>query len=243
MTSTIALIERLNARTASERMYGFDDNADVLDDAATELTTLLQRVEKAEAERDNLGSSLRECSRYRGLAEEQAEIAEVKLREETRIVDRVWSALGISTYEQAGGKEISEIVADWKERCEKAETAPQLKLTEGTYVPLESLIHAQHQVKELTRQRDEALKALGEYKRACDAEAALERIEAVTVASGSYYCRYIRQMEKTECLGWEAKVNTGVFGKAEFDAHAEGNRLLGWHQALVAVRRAANFHR
>lgn len=66
----------------------------------------------------------------------------------------------------------------------------------------------------------------------------LERVQAVTVQSGSYYCRYIRQMEQTECLGSEAKIKTGVFGKKELDAHSEAHRLLGWHQALVAVRRA-----
>ena len=87
------------------------------------VSSLISRIVATENERDNLGSSLRECSRYRGLAEEQAEIAEVKLREETRIVDRIWGALGISTYEQAGGKEISEIVADWKARAERAEAA------------------------------------------------------------------------------------------------------------------------
>ncbi|UGY11150.1 hypothetical protein [Phyllobacterium pellucidum] len=42
----------------------------------------------------------------------RAEAAEAKYREEYAIVDRVWKALGIESYEQAGGKEISELVAD-----------------------------------------------------------------------------------------------------------------------------------
>lgn len=67
---------------------------------------------------------------------------------------------------------------------------------------------------------------------------ALAKIDAVTVHSGSYYCRYISKMESTECLGWEAKARTGVFGINEFNAHAEANRLLGYHQALSDLRRA-----
>lgn len=42
-------------------------------------------------------------------------------RDEIAIVDRIWRVLGIATYEQAGGREISEIVAGWKARAEAAE--------------------------------------------------------------------------------------------------------------------------
>lgn len=52
-------------------------------------------------------------------------------------VSRIWKALGISTYEQAGGKEISEIVADWKARAVKAETALSLRPAETRVKPLE----------------------------------------------------------------------------------------------------------
>lgn len=44
-----------------------------------------------------------------------------RLAEETAIVDRVWAALGVSTYADAGGKEISELVREWRERAEAAE--------------------------------------------------------------------------------------------------------------------------
>lgn len=64
----------------------------IVDPACTALSAklLASRCRKAEKERDSLAE---------------------KLREETAIVDRVWKALGISTYEQAKGKAIDEIVA------------------------------------------------------------------------------------------------------------------------------------
>ena len=48
---------------------------------------------------------------------------------EEAIVDRVWKALGISTYEEADGKAIDEIVADWKTRALAAESSVS-RLTE-----------------------------------------------------------------------------------------------------------------
>lgn|GEM_PF-6552907 len=44
-----------------------------------------------------------------------------RLEEGTNIVDRVWKALGISTYEGAGGKSIDEIVADQRAHLAAAE--------------------------------------------------------------------------------------------------------------------------
>jgi hypothetical protein len=44
---------------------------------------------------------------------------ESKLGEETAIVSRVWIALGITTMEQAKGKEISEIVRDLVEQVKE----------------------------------------------------------------------------------------------------------------------------
>lgn len=54
--------------------------------------------------------------------EAKAEIARLQAayREEWRIVDRVWKALGITSYEQARGKEISELVAELREERDRA---------------------------------------------------------------------------------------------------------------------------
>ena len=51
--------------------------------------------------------------------------AEARVREETAIVDRVWRALGISTYEEAKGKAIDELVADLQEQLREAEARLQ----------------------------------------------------------------------------------------------------------------------
>lgn len=60
-----------------------------------------------------------------------------------------------------------------------------------------------------------------------------ELIEQITGESGSAYCQSLRQFEKTECLGWEAKVKSGKFGKEEHDAHRKANELMGRHQGLA----------
>ncbi len=62
------------------------------------------KLEAAERERDDALASL--------------ETAESRYRNEHAIVDRVWKALGVTTYEEAGGKEISQLVAEWKARAE-----------------------------------------------------------------------------------------------------------------------------
>ena len=46
------------------------------------------------------------------------------------------------------------------------------------------------------------------------------------------YCEMIEQARKTECLGWEAKVKAGEFGRAELEAHGRCGELLGRHRAL-----------
>jgi hypothetical protein len=58
----------------------------------------------------------------------RAEAAEAKYREEHAIVDRVWKALGITSYEQTGGKEISELVtAAIRERDEALARVKELE--------------------------------------------------------------------------------------------------------------------
>lgn len=52
---------------------------------------------------------------------DEIERLQARYAEEYAIVDRVWKALAIETYEQAGGKEISQIVADTVARDQRRE--------------------------------------------------------------------------------------------------------------------------
>lgn len=51
---------------------------------------------------------------------ESTRAANRKFDEERRIVDRIWAVLGITTLEDAGGKAIHELIAEWKQRAEAA---------------------------------------------------------------------------------------------------------------------------
>lgn len=53
------------------------------------------------------------------------EAAEARADTERAIVDRVWKALGIATYEQAGGKAIDEHVADLRDEVERFREAAE----------------------------------------------------------------------------------------------------------------------
>jgi hypothetical protein len=69
-------------------------------------------------------AQLSEVITERDSLREQVDSLKGRYDEEFKIVERVWSALGISTYEQAGGKAIHEIVANLKaERDEQYEHA------------------------------------------------------------------------------------------------------------------------
>ncbi len=46
------------------------------------------------------------------------------------------------------------------------------------------------------------------------------------------YCDYIELCRRNECLGWEAKVEKGIFGAAELQAHKDAAEKLGRHRAL-----------
>lgn len=147
MTSTIAVIERLKEQSRSVDMFR-DQIRAICADAATELTTLLKRCDYWEKQYNEARALAWKTADERDALLERCEKAEAELRDEIKIVDRVWSALCISTYEQAGGKEISEIVADWKERAETAEA----------------------EVKELTAERDAlkvSLKIYGAHANEC----------------------------------------------------------------------------
>lgn len=66
---------------------------------------------------------------------------EAQLKEETAIVDRVWKALGISTYEQAGGKSIEEHVSALQARL-----AQQEQLIKKFEAALEGIVNHPHNV-------------------------------------------------------------------------------------------------
>ena len=46
------------------------------------------------------------------------------------------------------------------------------------------------------------------------------------------YCDYIGICRRDECLGWEIKVEKGLFGAAELKAHTDAAEKLGRHRAL-----------
>jgi len=62
-----------------------------------------------------------------------------------------------------------------------------------------------------------------------DIEKALAEIRRISNGS---YCASLDKFSSTPCLGWEAKVRAGEFGKQEHEAHAEANRLMGRHQGM-----------
>lgn len=57
----------------------------------------------------------------------------------------------------------------------------------------------------------------------------LDRLQA---RADNAYVSYIGLCRKDECLGWEAKIEKGVFGEAELKAHKDAAEQLGRHRAL-----------
>lgn len=57
-------------------------------------------------------------------------------------------------------------------------------------------------------------------------------IKTLQGLSDRAYCDYITKMRSDACLGWEAKVQTQRFGKAEIEAHTKAGELLGRHKAF-----------
>lgn len=54
------------------------------------------------------------------------------------------------------------------------------------------------------------------------------------------YCRYIEQMKRDACLGWEHKVKHGKFGEAELKAHCTAAEYLGMHRAYADASNLAH---
>ena len=67
--------------------------------------------------------------------------------------------------------------------------------------------------------------------------AAVERErDALRAYADNEYCIGIQMAARIpECLGWEAKVKAGRFGKAEMDAHEKMNKHLGAHYGIYAA--------
>jgi len=59
--------------------------------------------------------------------------------------------------------------------------------------------------------------------------------QKINHAASAAYCASLDKFSKSACLGWEAKVASGDFGKTEMEAHAEANTLMGRHQGLSAA--------
>ena len=49
------------------------------------------------------------------------------------------------------------------------------------------------------------------------------------------YCEYIGCCRQEDCLGWEAKVDTGIFGLKELEAHKKAAEALGKHRAYSRI--------
>lgn len=55
------------------------------------------------------------------------------------------------------------------------------------------------------------------------------------VRANSAYLDYIRLCRRDKALGWEIKVEKGLFGGAELKAHKDAAEQLGRHRALSEV--------
>lgn len=86
-------------------------------DAATSTSNWTRAME----DRRILLAALRASRAERDEARNDLDLCDQRYNEEYLAVDRVWKALGITTYEEAHGKEISEHVGDLRTRAEAAE--------------------------------------------------------------------------------------------------------------------------
>lgn len=56
-----------------------------------------------------------------------------------------------------------------------------------------------------------------------------ERLQSMRDAA---YCESLSIARSTPCLGWEAKVRSGEFGRTEMEAHQASNLAMGRYQGL-----------
>lgn len=57
-------------------------------------------------------------------------------------------------------------------------------------------------------------------------------IDRLRAKADNAYCDYISLSRRDKCLGFEAKVDSGLFGDAELKAHKDVAEKLGRHRAL-----------
>ena len=70
-------------------------------------------------------------------------------------------------------------------------------------------------------------------------------VEELKIESDNAYCRSLDIARTPPCLGWEAKVKAGQFGKPELDAHTFCAHLDGKHRAYsdaIRILAAAEGH-
>lgn len=60
-------------------------------------------------------------------------------------------------------------------------------------------------------------------------------LERLNARADNAYCRYMDYCKRDPCLGWEIKVEKGIFGLAELEAHKAAAEMLGWHRAYHDV--------
>ena len=60
-------------------------------------------------------------------------------------------------------------------------------------------------------------------------------LDRLQTRADNAYGDYIGLCRRDECLGWEAKVEKGLFGDAELKAHKDAAEQLGRHRALQEV--------
>ena len=54
------------------------------------------------------------------------------------------------------------------------------------------------------------------------------------------YCDYMEQLKRPVCLGVDAKLKDGTFGKAELEGHVRAGELFGRHRALAEAAALAS---
>lgn len=59
-----------------------------------------------------------------------------------------------------------------------------------------------------------------------------DMLERMRARADNAYIDYIGQERRDECLGWEIKIERGVFGEYELKAHRAAAEQLGRHRAL-----------
>ena len=81
---------------------------------------------------------------------------------------------------------------------------------------------------------------VGVCEQHCDVVAALrarvgEMRDDIQAKSDNAYCRGLDVSRTTPCLGWEAKVKSGEFGRDELEAHKLAAHWDGKHRAYADV--------